>query len=88
MHLDICDDRAWHTVADVGVLGGCAAIVICLTFLLSGCVCVQVPEGRRGYETWRYKGGYWEARETGNWAGIREIYGDGPKGFTAPKLLY
>ncbi|CAL5227045.1 g9943 [Coccomyxa viridis] len=48
----------------------------------------QVPEGRRGYETWRYKGGYWEARETGNWAGIREIYGDGPKGFTAPKLLY
>ncbi len=50
--------------------------------------CVQVPEGRRGYETWRYKGGYWEARETGNWAGIREIYGDGPKGFKAPELLY
>ena len=49
---------------------------------------MQVPEGRRGYETWRYKGGYWEARETGNWAGIRDIYGDGPKGFTAPKLLY
>ncbi len=70
----------------VGILSGCA--VESLAFLLSKSVCVQVPEGRRGYETWRYKGGYWEARETGNWAGIREIYGDGPKGFTAPKLLY
>ena len=49
---------------------------------------VQVPGGRRGYETWRYKGGYWEARENGNWDGIRHIYGDGPKGFTAPELLY
>lgn len=49
---------------------------------------VQVPGGRRGYETWRYKGGYWEARESGNWDGIRHIYGDGPKGFTAPELLY
>ena len=53
-----------------------------------GCGCFQVPEGRRGYETWRYKGGYWEARETGNWAGIRDIYGDGPPGFKAPELLY
>ena len=50
--------------------------------------CVQLPGGRRGMETWRYKGGYWEARETGNWPGIRDIYGDGPKGFKAPELLY
>ncbi|KAK9916982.1 hypothetical protein WJX75_009487 [Coccomyxa subellipsoidea] len=45
----------------------------------------QVPGGRRGLETWRYIGGYWEARETGNWEGCRDIYGPGPKGEKPPE---
>lgn len=25
---------------------------------------------------WRYRGGYWEARESGTWESVPEIYGD------------
>lgn len=42
-------------------------------------VILQVPGGLRGFEKYRYKGGYWEAREGGNWEGVRNIYGPGPK---------
>ena len=28
----------------------------------------------------RYKGGYWESRETGNWEGCRDIFGPGVPG--------
>ncbi|CAL8466530.1 g6066 [Coccomyxa elongata] len=45
----------------------------------------QVPGGRRGFEKWQYKGGYWEARESGKWEGCREIYGPGPKGEAPPE---
>ncbi|EIE19936.1 hypothetical protein COCSUDRAFT_3622, partial [Coccomyxa subellipsoidea C-169] len=38
----------------------------------------KVPGGLRGFEKYRYKGGYWEARENGNWEGVRDIYGPGP----------
>lgn len=26
---------------------------------------------------WRYKGGYWEARQAGHWSGIPDLYGPG-----------
>jgi hypothetical protein len=48
----------------------------------------QVPGGLRGFETWRYKGGYWEAREAGDWSMCRDIYGPGPKGQPPAELLY
>lgn len=48
---------------------------------------LQVPGGRRGYDLWLYKGGYWEAREAQNWEGCRDIYGPGPSGQQPPKLL-
>ena len=43
----------------------------------------QVPSRHDGeLPRWRYKGGYWEARETRKWEGIPDIYGstssDGP----------
>lgn len=41
---------------------------------------VQVEGGRCGHDFYRYKGGYWEARESGNWEGCRDIYGPGPVG--------
>lgn len=47
----------------------------------------QVPGGRRGKECWLYKGGYWEARESGKWEGCRDIYGPGPKGLKPAQLL-
>jgi hypothetical protein len=49
----------------------------------------QVPGGCRGYETWRYKGGYWAAREKGDWSMCaRDPYGPGPKGAKPAELLY
>ncbi|KAK9916859.1 hypothetical protein WJX75_008061 [Coccomyxa subellipsoidea] len=39
----------------------------------------KVPGGLRGFEKYMYKGGYWEARESGNWEGVRDIYDPGPK---------
>jgi hypothetical protein len=47
----------------------------------------EVQGGRRGLETWRYKGGYWEARAAGKWEGCRDIYGPGPEGRAPPELL-
>lgn len=29
----------------------------------------------KGSETYRYKGGYWEARESGEWADCPDIFG-------------
>ena len=39
----------------------------------------KVPDAVPG-ETpaYKYKGGYWEARKTGNWEGCRDIFGPGP----------
>ncbi len=45
----------------------------------------EVAGGRRGMEKWRYKGGYWEAREAGNWEMCRNIYGPGPEGEMPPE---
>lgn len=46
---------------------------------------MQVPGGLRGFEKYRYMGGYWEARESGNWEGVRNIYGPGPNDGSGPE---
>lgn len=39
----------------------------------------EIVPARRESELprWRYKGGYWEARETGKWTDIPDLYGPG-----------
>ncbi len=49
------------------------------------CMRMQVPGGLRGFEKYRYMGGYWEARESGNWEGVRNIYGPGPNDGSGPE---
>ena len=50
----------------------------CLLFRLP--VSLQVEGGRPGHDRYKYAGGYWEARESGAWEGVRDIYGPGPMG--------
>ena len=38
--------------------------------------------GRPGHDLWKYAGGYWEARASGSWEGVRDIYGPGPTSYS------